>query len=118
MFRRSGSPWLRRKPSLPGAILPDSIGHQHLHPPAATGPPHSEANSVQEQVRPFILQRRLMKLAHRLVQIAGQPRHGLRADRLARQGGDDPPHLAGGNPAQERFPHQQRQLVGAPLKWR
>ncbi|SRR5581483_4182003 len=25
-------------------------------------------------------------------------------------------HLAGGNPAQERFPHQQRQLVGAPLK--
>src|SRR5581483_5974256 len=24
---------------LAGAILPDSIGHQHLHPPAATGPP-------------------------------------------------------------------------------
>ena len=57
-----------------------------------------------------------MKLAHRLVQIAGQIRHRLRAHRLASQRGHHPSYLPGRDAAQKGFANQHRDLFRPPLK--
>jgi len=75
------------------AIGTHSVGHQHLHTLAGRGTSHSETDAIKKQIRPFILQRRLMKATHRLIQTARQPGNGLRTDRLVGQSGDDSPHL-------------------------
>ena len=57
-----------------------------------------------------------MKLPHRLVQIPRQLRYRLRAHAFSREGGHDSSHLPGRDPAQKRFPDQQRDFFGPPLK--
>lgn len=46
-----------------------------MYPMPAAGAPHAQAHAVEKQVGLFVLQRRLMKRPHRLVQLAAQPRH-------------------------------------------
>src|SRR5271157_6636870 len=101
---------------LPGAVGAYPIGHQHVYPLPSAGPAHPQTDAVQKQVRPFVLQRRLLKLPHRLVQIARQAGHGLRTDRLARHDRHQPPHLPGRDPPQKSFPDQQRDFFGPALK--
>src|SRR5271163_2082832 len=50
------------------------------------------------------------------IQTARQTGDGLRAERTEFQAGDDATHLASGDAAQESFAHQQRDVLGAPLK--
>ena len=88
-----------------------AIGHQHLHALADL-----EVDSVQKQVCPLVVERGAMKLLHRLIQIARQPRDRLRADRLAGQRSYHAAHLARGNAAQKRLPDQNRQLRCATLE--
>jgi len=57
-----------------------------------------------------------MKLAHRLVQTAGQLRHCLRAHYFARQNAHHPPRLPGAEAAQKCLPDQHRHLLRPPLK--
>jgi len=59
-----------------------------------------------------------MKLAHGLVQIARQLRHGLRAHYFSRQQAHHPPHLPRRDPAQKRFADEQAHLVGPALELR
>src|SRR5256884_6068056 len=75
-----------------------------------------KAHSIQEQVSIVIAQLGLVKLANRLVQIAGQFRDRLRAHHFAGQGGHYPPHLPRADPAQKCLPDQQRDLLRPPLK--
>jgi hypothetical protein len=58
----------------------------------------------------------MVKLLHRLIQIARQPRDRLRADRFAAQCGHHAAHLTCGDAAQKSFPDQQRQLRRAALE--
>src|SRR6266566_4352479 len=74
------------------AIAPHAVSHQHLYPLASRWTPHPQAHSIQEQVSIVIAQLGLVKLANRLVQIAGQFRDRLRAHHFAGQGGHYPPH--------------------------
>src|SRR3974390_191176 len=105
------SPELRRKgQQLTSTVLAHPVGHQHMHPLPAAGPPHAPTHAVQKQVRPFVGQRRLVKLSHRLVQLPRQARNRLRTDRLVGQNGHQPSDLAGRDPAQECLPDQQVHL--------
>src|SRR6266702_4214926 len=70
----------------------------------------------RQQVTPAIAPLGLVKLANRLVQIAGQFRDRLRAHHFAGQGGHYPPHLPRADPAQKCLPDQQRDLLRPPLK--
>jgi hypothetical protein len=101
---------------LPASVLAHPVGHQHLHPLASRRAPHAQTHSIQEQVSPFVLPRRLVKLLHRRVQVPGQLRHRLRAHRLAGEGGHQPPHLARGHTPQERLPDQQGHVLSPTLK--
>src|SRR5215813_56134 len=101
---------------VPTAVLTDSVCHQHLHLLAPRRSTHPQAHSVQEQIDIIIAQSRLVKLAHRLVQIPDQLRHGLRTHRLSRDGGHYPAHLTSRNPSQKCFPDEQRDLFGTPLE--
>src|SRR2546430_7148702 len=98
------------------AIAPHAVSHQHLYPLASRWTPHPQAHSIQEQVSIVIAQLGLVKLANRLVQIAGQFRDRLRAHHFAGQGGHYPPHLPRADPAQKCLPDQQRDLLRPPLK--
>src|SRR5436189_3862879 len=98
------------------AIAPHAVSHQHLYPLASRWTPHPQAHSIQEQVSIVIAQLGLVKLANRLVQIAGQFRDRLRAHHFAGQGGHYPPHLPRADPAQKCLPDQQRNLLRPPLK--
>src|SRR6266568_2176929 len=84
--------------------------------PSESPPPNPQAHSIQEQVSIVIAQLGLVKLANRLVQIAGQFRDRLRAHHFAGQGGHYPPHLPRADPAQKCLPDQQRDLLRPPLK--
>src|SRR6266853_1340017 len=95
---------------------PHAVSHQHLYPLASRWTPHPQAHSIQEQVSIVIAQLGLVKLANRLVQIAGQFRDRLRAHHFAGQGGHYPPHLPRADPAQKCLPDQQRDLLRPPLK--
>src|SRR5438093_687612 len=86
------------------AIAPHAVSHQHLYPLASRWTPHPQAHSIQEQVSIVIAQLGLVKLANRLVQIAGQFRDRLRAHHFAGQGGHYPPHLPRADPAQKMPP--------------
>src|SRR5438876_135589 len=99
------------------AIAPHALSHQHLYPLASRWTPHPQAHSIQEQVSIVIAQLGLVKLANRLVQLAGQFRDRLRAHHFAGQGGHYPPHLPRADPAQKCLPDQQRDLLRPPLKW-
>ena len=101
---------------LPGSILAHAVGHQHLHTLPPRGPAHLQADPVQEQVGPFVLQRRAMKLPHGMVQIASQVGDRLRADRLARQRSHHAAHLAGRDTAQKGLADQQGQLRSPALE--
>jgi len=57
-----------------------------------------------------------MKLAHCLVQISRQLRHHLRAHGFSRDGGHHSSHLPQADAPQKRFPDQQRNFFGPPLK--
>ncbi len=76
---------LQKGQQLASSVAPHSVSHQHLHSLSPAGPSHPQAHPIQEQIRPVVVQWRLMKLAHRLVQIARQLRNGLRAHHLASQ---------------------------------
>src|SRR6266436_3326456 len=89
------------------AIAPNAVSHPPLYP---------QAPSIEEQVSIVIAQLGLVKLANRLVQIAGQFRDRLRAHHFAGQGGHYPPHLPRADPAQKCLPDQQRDLLRPPLK--
>src|SRR5204863_10055279 len=95
---------------------PHAVSHQHLYPLASRWTPHPQAHSIQEQVSIVIAYLGLVKLANRLVQIAGQFRDRLRAHHFAGQGGHYPPHLPRADPAQKCLPDQQRNLLRPPLK--
>src|SRR5438445_5350797 len=101
---------------MPAPVTADPVGDQHLHLLASRRPPHPQAHSVQKEIDVVVTQPRLMKLAHRLVQIPRQLRHRLRAHRLSRDGGHYPSHLPGRDAAQKRLPDQQRDLFGTPLE--
>src|SRR5579884_1321314 len=98
------------------AIRPHPVGHQHLHALSTARPPHPQAHAIQEQVRPFILQRRLLKRLYQTVQMAAQLRDRLRAHDLARQDRYHPPHLPRRDAVQERLPNQQHHFLRPPLK--
>src|SRR5438034_69245 len=98
------------------AIAPHAVSHQHLYPLASRWTPHPQAHSIQEQVSIVIAQLGLVKLANRLVQIAGQFRDRLPAHHFAGQGAHSPPHLPRADPAQKCLPDQQRNLLRPPLK--
>src|SRR5438309_1133850 len=98
------------------AVAPDAIRHQHLDLLASRRPSHPQAHSVQKKVGVVVVQPRLMKLAYRFIQIPRQLRYRLRAYGLASDGGHHSPHLPGRDPAQKRFPDQQRNFFGPPLK--
>src|SRR5579883_2936745 len=102
--------------SLRHKILDKCLGHQHLHALSTARPPHPQAHAIQEQVRPFILQRRLLKRLHQTVQMAAQLRDRLRAHDLARQDRYHPPHLPRRDAVQERLPNQQHHFLRPPLK--
>src|SRR6185503_2817709 len=57
-----------------------------------------------------------MKLLHRLIYVARQPRDRLRTDCLARHDRDYPSHLTRADAAQKCFPNEQRYFWCAPLK--
>src|ERR1700722_6592594 len=50
------------------------------------------------------------------IQAARQAGNGLRAERAELQAGDDAAYLASRDAAQKSFAHQQRDVLGAPLK--
>ena len=52
-------------------VAPHSVGHQHLHPLAAAGPPHAQAHSVQEHIRPLVFQGCLVEPPHQPVNTLG-----------------------------------------------
>src|SRR3989442_6746703 len=57
-----------------------------------------------------------MKLAHRLVQVPRQLRHGLRAHHFAGQRGHHPPHLPGADAPQKRRADQDGHFFRPALK--
>jgi len=57
-----------------------------------------------------------MELAHRFVQVARQLRDGLRTHHFSGQQADHSSDLPRRDPAQKRFPDEQADLVGPPLK--
>src|SRR5439155_25556019 len=106
----------KKRQQVTPAIAPHAVSHRHLYPLASRATPHPQVRSIQEQVSIVMAQLGLVKLANRLVQIAGQFRDRLRAHHFADQGGHYPPQLPRADPAQKCLPDQQRNLLLPPLK--
>src|SRR3954451_3994034 len=98
------------------SVLGHGIGDQHVHAFAAARPAHPQADTVEKQVRPAVLQLCLVKLPHSIVQFARQFRDRLRTYRLACKRRHDTTHLARGDAPQKRFANQHSHIFGTSLE--
>jgi len=73
-----------------------------------------QAHSIQKQIRVVVAEPGLMKLFHRVVEMAGQLRYRLRTHHFAGQRGHHSPHLPGRDAAQKGFADEHG---GANTAW-